>query len=1324
VSRIIVHRPARTPGPAVHREPLAVAPPPQQPPPPPAGPASYLPYVFPAVGSLGSLIFILANPRPLFIVGGILFASTAIMVGVGLAIQQRSAAGYRRNRDRVKYLEYLDTVRARLRGVATEQVAAGRWAHPDPESLWQVAGWPRRLWERRRRDVDFLDVRVGVGGVPLARTLQLDTGASPLADVDPVCLGAAERLVDAHVTVPDQPVTLPLAGIGTLSVVGPAEEARGVARALLAQIVTWHAPEDVRIALAVGPRTAAAWTWVKWLPHARHPEAHDPAGAARLLADDPGELRSLLLPELETRRRRRKPSSAAGDLPASGHLVVVVDRGEPTPTTGDRVLDAALEAGAGQGLTVVHVADSVDAEPSHVDTRLRVDAGGTLRVEPLTGAGPDLQARADLLSPADAETLARRLAPLRLSPESAGGASAETADLPRSLGFDPATLDPAQAWAHRVGADFLRVPIGVSPEGRPVHLDLKESALGGMGPHGLAVGATGSGKSELLRTLVLALAATHPPDRLNLVLVDFKGGATFAEFAVLPHVAGVITNLQDDLALVDRMHDALLGEMQRRQERLRATGYAAVRDYEEARASGASLEPLPSLLVIVDEFSELLSAKPDFIDMFVALGRLGRSLGMHLLLASQRLEEGRLRGLDSHLSYRIGLRTFSATESRAVLGAPDAYELPPVPGSGYLKVDTSVYQRFSAAYVSGPMRRPAPREQLDQVPGILPFTAANLRGTTEETPTFDASSPDEDEPTVLETVVARLRDAGSRAHQVWLPPLDVPPTLDHLLPGVDAHPQRGLAATGWPDHGGLRVPVGIVDRPLQQSLEHLVLDLSGAGGNVAVVGGPRSGKSTALRTLVGALALTHTPEEVQVYAIDLGGGLISLDGFPHVGTVASRLEPQLVRRVLSELAALLLEREQRFRVAGIDSAAAMRALRHQGGLADEPMGDVLLLVDGWAAFRHDFEDLEPAVIDLAARGLAYGIHVVLAANRWFDFRPQLKDTLGTRLELRIGDPIESEVDRKEAANVPADRPGRGLTTEKLHLQLALPRVDGVPSADGLPEATAKFGAAASAAWPGGAGAPPVRVLPTRVPLSALPAPGADTAPGVPVGLGEAALGPLYVDLAGADPHFLVFGDGQSGKTTFLRTYLHGLVSRCRPDEARVIVVDYRRTLLDVVPETHLLAYAGAAPALDPIVTDLHGSLNRRLPGPEVTAAQLRQRSWWTGPEVYLVVDDYDLVVTASGNPLGPLVELLAQARDVGLHVIVARRVGGASRSFFEPMLQRLKELATPGLILSGDKSEGALIGAHRAEEQPAGRGLLVGRGTRAQLIQVATDDLG
>ena len=238
----------------------------------------------------------------------------------------------------------------------------------------------------------------------------------------------------------------------------------------------------------------------------------------------------------------------------------------------------------------------------------------------------------------------------------------------------------------------LRAPIGFSSS--PVYLDIKEAALGGIGPHGLCIGATGSGKSELLKSVVVSFAHQHTAEELNFILVDFKGGASFLGLERLPHTSAVITNLADEAGLVDRMQDSLLGEMHRRQERLRRANMTTAAEFNRAFPG-----KMPALFIVVDEFSELLHARPEFAEVFAAIGRLGRSLRMHLLLASQRLEEGRLRGLESHLSYRIALRTFSAVESRSLIGSTAAYELPSQPGAAILAAQDQV--RFQSAYVSG-----------------------------------------------------------------------------------------------------------------------------------------------------------------------------------------------------------------------------------------------------------------------------------------------------------------------------------------------------------------------------------------------------------------------------------------------------------------------------------------------------------------------------------------------------------------------------------------------------------------------------------------------
>ena len=630
--------------------------------------------------------------------------------------------------------------------------------------------------------------------------------------------------------------------------------------------------------------------------------------------------------------------------------------------------------------------------------------------------------------------------------------------------------------------------------------------------------------------------------------------------------------------------------------------------------------------------------------------------------------------------------------------------------------------RFKAAYVSGAYRRDTvaagPAGAFARRP--LPFLSDAIDATEVDEPIEEPSpAPQRQEgldKSVLDVVVEKLQGRGVPAHEVWLPPLSESPSLDSMLPPLTAVPDRGLCPDGWGGNGRLIVPIGIVDRPYEQRRDQLMLDFSGAAGHGAVVGGPQSGKSTVLRDIITSLALTHTPREAQVYGIDLGGGsLATTAGLPHVGGIASRSNPDLVRRMVAEVTTVLADREERFRANGIEAMSAYRQLKRAGHHADDPFGDVFLIIDGWSTFRAEFEDLEPRVTAIASQGLSFGVHVIVGANRWAEIRAALKDTLGTRVELRLGDPSESEIDRRVAAAVPGSRPGRGLTQQRLHFLAALPRIDGSSDAGDLAVAYADLVERVRTSWDG-APAPRVRMLPASVPYADLPGPNGTR--GIPIGVNEDELAPVVLDFD-ADPHFILFADGESGKTTFLKVLARGIMSRYSSDEARILMVDYRRTMLGYVPQEYLAGYAPAAPSLQAFVDDLRPALQRRLPGPEVTPDQLRDRSWWSGPEIFVLVDDYDMVASPSGNPLAGLAEFLPQAKDVGLHVVICRRSGGAARALFEPVIQRIRELGSPGIVGSGTRDEGVLLGTTRPAAMPPGRGVIVGRRFGAQLMQIA-----
>ncbi|GAA3304182.1 hypothetical protein GCM10020295_54640 [Streptomyces cinereospinus] len=515
--------------------------------------------------------------------------------------------------------------------------------------------------------------------------------------------------------------------------------------------------------------------------------------------------------------------------------------------------------------------------------------------------------------------------------------------------------------------------------------------------------------------------------------------------------------------------------------------------------------------------------------------------------------------------------------------------------------------------------------------------------------------------------------------------------------------------------GPLRVPLGVLDDPTKQWQGEWYLDLTLAGGHAAVIGGPQSGKTTLLRTLALSLALTHTPQEVGVYGLDLvGGGLQALSGLPHVGGVAGRADRERAARTIDSVRAMLDQREELFRVHSVDSLEQLRTLRAAGRVTELASTEIVLLIDGFGALRDDFEELDDAVADILKRGSGYGIHVVAGMLRWNDVRIATQSQFGTRVELRLNDPGESSIDRKLAQTLSPEEKGRVLTDGKLFAQVALPRADGLADTADLGAVLERTARTVRATWTGDV-AQPVRVLPHVLEPRQLPTPAAEPRR-VPVGLDQTQLAPVLLDLFHHDQHLLVMGDSECGKTNLLKVIVQGLIERYGDDELVFGVFDPRRGLRGAVPEEYRGGYAYNAKLCAGLAAGIAAELEKRLPDEGADGEDLEPGSF-SGPRIVILVDDYDVLTTAGQQPLAPFVPYIPSAVDIGLHFVLTRRVAGASRGLYEPLLQSLRESGATALVMAGDRSEGQLFpGVYAASSRRAAAPCCAG-GEPTRLIQ-------
>jgi len=1209
-----------------------------------------------------------------------------------------------------------------------------RQPRPDIPSLLSRVQTLQHLWERQPDDPDFLRLRIGIGrresSVRIARLA--GDPSSPLFHL-------AEKTRDEFACLPAAPITVDLRDIGSVGIAGNRSAATALIRAMLCQLMTHHAPDDVRIIAVYPPHRENDWHWLYFLPHVMHfrqDKIYD------LLATQPDETERLMADVLEELSLR-----AIDPKRRSPYLILLIDDYERV--RGELAVSQILRNGQQQGAAAICLVETIHDVPTSCGAIIEIPTAARMDYKILgsaasvyVGVQPDqasipfsdyltrLLASVRLLSAQGPQDLPDTVRLLSLIGEALSGEKLET---PEALDFTQFWRNGPPAWRNGPASSELAVPLGLR-SGGPLYIDLKNGAHG---PHGVIAGTTGSGKSELLQTLITALALTHHPERVNFVLVDYKGGSSLNAFSRLPHTVGVVTNLNSRLA--ERALTALKSELRRRQKLLANAGelkdittYQAIRT--RAQSTGQALpphlaEPLPHLFIVIDEFAELAKELPDFMNGLVSVVQVGRSLGVHLILAAQRPGGVVKADMWANLNFRICLRVASRDDSWEMLGRADAAHLPhDLPGRGYFKVG-DIFHLFQTARVTTPARA-------DTSGRARPGAASSPAAT--------------DNVTDLEIFLQRMeaaRPPNLNLFKPWPDPLPERLSLSQLLAHDPHYQWPGLCwrehatepeiigaswTIGQPAWGWLRAPIGLLDLPAEQSQQTLILDLPANGGHLLIIGAPGSGKSMLLRTLILSLALSHSPADLHCYIIDLGGQLLSIFAdLPHVGGVFHSTDTDRINRLIRKIRGMLEARKKLFQQAHASSFQEYNNQARQSNGQFTPLPAILLVIDNFGEFKKNITEGTAdvaEVISFAREGRNYGLHLIATATLPGDIPPALLSIIELRLALRLtntGDSV-AVIGKSDAATLSATTPGRGLRRglRPEEFQTALPA-----EGDSEEEQTRNLEeivAHLHHAWDGQPRPQKIVSLPEYISLATLlppTPPRPDTLTAI-LGREDLELEPVCVDMMNASPHYYVVGTVGSGKTTLLRTWLIALAMAYPKDRLRIAIVDFRRTLLPLhnLPQLwgdDTLGYAANEEQLKRLSAELKAEMEQRRKLFATAPASLHNPGSDTlppWPELVVAIDDYEHLATGGGIPTNSLAQdlspFLRAGRDLGLHIILAT---GSQDLGLDPLVKGIESWRT-GIILSADPQK--LVMGIRPADFPPGRGYLVQRSNK-QLIQIA-----
>ncbi|WP_366249414.1 type VII secretion protein EssC [Terribacillus aidingensis] len=943
--------------------------------------------IVPPLVMIAALVAIsLVQPRGIFII--VMVIATLVTVIFSITSYVKNVRKYKadmKHRE-ATYKSYLKRKTKELYHASEEQRHALHYHYPDVEKIsGMAAATEARIYEKTPYHHDFLNFRTGLGRVDTS--FEISYNEEEFTQEQDDLVDEARHLLDQFKELHDVPVITSLTK-GPVGYIGQRKLVLEQLQLLVMQLSLFHSYHDLQFVTIFPEEEKQEWDWMRWLPHASVRDINVRGFIYHERSRDQ-VLHSLYQVLKERKLQVDEKSNSNEKLYFSPHYVVLI-------TDEKLILDHTImeffnEDPSQYGVSLVFVQDVMRALPEHVKTVIDIRDSND---------GKIILEEAELVNKAfkpdhfpkdfNKEAVSRALAPLNHL-QNLKNSIPEQVTFLEMYGVEKVEELAIQArWRKNETYKTLAVPLGLRGKEDIVHLNLHEKAHG---PHGLVAGTTGSGKSEIIQSYILSLAVNFHPYEVAFLLIDYKGGGMANLFRKLPHLMGTITNL--DRAQSMRALASIKAELQKRQRLFGEYNVNHINQYQKLFKQGKAAEPMPHLFLISDEFAELKSEQPDFMKELVSTARIGRSLGIHLILATQKPSGVVDDQIWSNSKFKLALKVQNASDSNEIIKTPDAAEIT-LPGRAYLQVgNNEIYELFQSAW-SGADYIPDKNDE-DHVD--LTIYSINDLGQydilTEDLSGLEKKESIEKIPSELDAIIDHIADYTEQQRieplaRPWLPP------LPEKIFGPELHPVSFRDAWKEPKKP-LEPMIGLLDQPEMQQQIPLTLNLS-KDGHIAVFASPGYGKSTFLQTVVMDLARQHNPEHLHVYLLDFGtNGLLPLKNLPHVADTFLVDQVEKVGKLIRMLNGVMKQRKQKL---SQYSVANIGLFEKASG---ETVPNICIVIDNYESVRDsDFgDDFEKVITQIAREGASIGIHLIISAGRQSAMRMPLLSNIKTQIALYL-----------------------------------------------------------------------------------------------------------------------------------------------------------------------------------------------------------------------------------------------------------------------------------------------------------------------------------